>query len=236
MADGLSGGVSQGALSVVIPTFDAGAGLARALDSLGPGGTLVGEVIVADGGSADGAPALAAGRGARVVTAQAGRGAQLAAGAAAAARPWLLFLHADTRLAPDWADAVARFIAADGSDARAAVFRYALDDDGPAARRLETLVEWRCRLLGLPYGDQGLLIGRALYDGLGGFRPMPLMEDVDFVRRIGRRRLRVLDACAVTSAARYRRGGYLRRPARNLLCLGLYLLGLPPRALVRLYG
>ena len=236
LADAPSGGDSQAALSVVIPTLDAGAGLARALDSLGPGGALVGEVVVADGGSADGTPALAAGRGALVLAAPAGRGAQLAAGAAAATRPWLLFLHADTRLAPGWADAVARFMAADGSDARAAVFRYALDDERPAARRLETLVEWRCRLLGLPYGDQGLLIGRALYDTLGGFRPMPLMEDVDFVRRIGRRRLRVLDAAAVTSAARYRRGGYLRRPARNLLCLGLYLLGLPPRALVRLYG
>ena len=65
---------------------------------------------------------------------------------------------------------------------------------------------------------------------------MPLMEDVDLVRRIGRRRLAPLAADAVTSAARYHKGGYLRRSARNLTCVGLYFLGLPPRALVRLYG
>ncbi len=62
------------------------------------------------------------------------------------------------------------------------------------------------------------------------------MEDVDFVRRLGRRRIVMLDVAALTSAARYRRGGYLRRSARNLLCLGLYYVGLPPRAIARLYG
>ncbi|MEE8246899.1 MAG: glycosyl transferase family 2, partial [Alphaproteobacteria bacterium] len=89
---------------------------------------------------------------------------------------------------------------------------------------------------GLPYGDQGLLIHRDLYSRVGGFRPLPLMEDVDIVRRIGARRLVVLEAAALTSAARYRRAGYLRRSLRNLACLGLYFLGVPPRLLVRLYG
>ncbi len=223
-------------LSVVIPTLDAAAGLGRTLDALGEGAGLVSQVVVADGGSTDGTTALAAKRGARVVATKHGRGAQLAAGAAAATQPWLLFLHADTRLAPGWAQAAARFVAAPGSERRAAAFRFALDDDSRAARRLETVVAWRCRTLGLPYGDQGLLIARVFYDALGGFRPLPLMEDVDLVRRIGRGRLELFDAAAVTSAARYRSAGYLGRTARNLLCLALYLFGLPPRALVRLYG
>ena len=95
----------------------------------------------------------------------------------------------------------------------AAVFRLRLDDGAPAARRL---VAWRTRALGLPYGDQGLLIPSALYRSLGGYGPIPLMEDVDIVRRLGRKRIVLLDADAITSAERYRRAGYLGRSARNL--------------------
>ena len=84
-----------------------------------------------------------------------------------------------------------------------------------AARRLERLVAWRCRVLALPYGDQGLLISRALYEAVGGFRPLPLMEDVDLVRRLGRSRLPPLPVPAVTSAERWRREGWRRRSARN---------------------
>ena len=219
-------------LSIVIPALDSAGCLTRTLDALAGGG---GEIIVADGGSRDGTPALARSLGARVVTSAPGRGAQLMAGAAAARGRWLLFLHADTRLSPGWRDAAGKFMAA-GGEARAAAFRYALDDDSPAARRLESLVAWRCRLLGLAYGDQGLLISREFYDSLGGYRPLPLMEDVELIRRIGRARMVMLDAQAMTSAARYRRDGYLRRPARNIICLTLYLLGLSPRSLVRLYG
>ncbi|HYU13525.1 MAG TPA: glycosyl transferase family 2, partial [Stellaceae bacterium] len=101
---------------------------------------------------------------------------------------------------------------------------------------LERLVAWRCRVLALPYGDQGLLISRQLYDAVGGFAAIPLMEDVDLVRRLGRRRLAPIGATAVSSARRYRSGGYLRRPLRNLLCLSLYFAGVPPQRIARLYG
>jgi hypothetical protein len=80
------------------------------------------------------------------------------------------------------------------------------------------------------------LIARAFYDSLGGYRPLPLMEDVDLVRRIGRARLRPLDAVATTSAARYRRDGWILRPLRNLFCLALYVAGVPPKALLPLYA
>jgi hypothetical protein len=92
------------------------------------------------------------------------------------------------------------------------------------------------RLLALPYGDQGLLISRALYDQIGGYRPLPLMEDVDLVRRLGRRRLAVLPADAVTSAARWRRDGWARRSARNLACLALHRLGMSEERVRKLYG
>ena len=219
-------------LSIVIPTLQAAEVLPATLACLREGGD---EVIVADGGSADATRQIAITAGARVVEAPRGRGPQLVAGAQAATGDWLLFLHADTQLAAGWRERAREFMADPKNGRRAAVYRFAVDDDSRAARRLERMVAWRTRRLGLPYGDQGLLISRAFYDELGGFAPVPLMEDVDMVRRIGRRRLSVLDAVAVTSAARYRKGGYLRRSLRNLFCLGLYFLGVPPRRIEGIY-
>ncbi len=169
------------------------------------------------------------------MTAPRGRGLQLSAGGAAAAGDWLLFLHADTRLGAGWVAAARAFMASPGSQARAAAFRLTLDDSDPRARRIERLANWRAHSFGLSYGDQGLLIARAFYRELGGYRPLPLMEDVELARRIGRRRMVILDAEAVTSAARYRRDGWWLRPLRNLALLGLYYLGAPPRLLHRLY-
>lgn len=223
------------AISVVIPALNAASTLARTLESIGAPGGLIRETIVVDGGSRDGTALLAESAGACVIASAPGRGIQLAAGAAAASAPWLLFLHADTVLAGGWSAEVAPFVSDPAHRGRAAAFRFALDDPAPAARRVERLVAWRCRRLGLAYGDQGLLIGRTLYDRLGGFRPLPLMEDVDLVRRIGRRRLTILRTAAVTSAVRYRRDGWWLRPARNLCCLSLYFMGVPPRTIAWLY-
>lgn len=223
-------------LSIVIPALNAGAVLARTLDAVDPTRLRPGcEILVVDGGSSDDTAAVARRHGARVVETAPGRGGQLAEGARKALGGWLLFLHADTVLADGWAEAVSAYCAEPAHRERAATFRFALDDGAPAARRLEAIVAWRTRRLGLPYGDQGLLVSRSFYDALGGFRPLVLMEDVDMVRRIGRRRLDALDIAAVTSAVRYRRSGYLRCSARNLVCLGLYFLGVPPRGIARLY-
>lgn len=223
-------------LSVVMPTWNAAGQLPASLAALGEAPA---EILIADGGSADRerVRAILAGHPrARLITAARGRGTQLGAGAARAGQPWLLFLHADTRLAPGWAAAAAAFMAGPGNTDRAAAFTFALDMPGRAARRLERYVAWRSRRLGLPYGDQGLLISRALYDESGGFAPIPLMEDVDLVRRIGRRRIDLLPARAITAAGRYRRHGIPLRGARNLGCLALYFAGLPPRLIARLYG
>jgi hypothetical protein len=132
---------------------------------------------------------------------------------------------------------VESFIARFGNMAEcAAAFRFALDDHAPAARRLEHLVALRCALLRLPYGDQGLVIPKRYYERVGGFSPLPLMEDVDLVRRIGRGRLVMLCSAAVTHAGRYAADGYFARPLRNLSLLTLYFLGVSPRFLARLYG
>jgi hypothetical protein len=101
---------------------------------------------------------------------------------------------------------------------------------------LEWLVALRCAALRLPYGDQGLLIPKRLYDDVGGYRPLALMEDVDLVQRLGRRRTVMLRSQAVTSAERFRREGYARRSARNLLCLALHTLRVPAHVISRIYG
>lgn len=231
-------------LTIVIPTFNANAHLPGALKALAAPSQSVAatgadaipvEIIVADGGSTDGTAELAAAGGARLIKAPRGRGAQLEAGAHAASGDWLLFLHADTRLGDGWRAAVTAFAADPANAKRAAYFGFALDDRKPAARRLERMVAWRCRAFALPYGDQGLLIARDFYEELGRYRDWPLMEDVDFVRRIGRARLAALPIAAVTSAQRYRRSGYLAQSLRNLVLLSLFFLRVPPRALARLY-
>jgi hypothetical protein len=117
----------------------------------------------------------------------------------------------------------------------AAAFRFALDDLGFKPRVIEAGVTLRCTALRLAYGDQGLLLARRLYASVGGFRDLPLMEDVDLVRRLGRRRLVILRARAVTSAIRYRRDGYTRRTVRNLACLSLFYLRVPTGVIARLY-
>jgi rSAM/selenodomain-associated transferase 2 len=221
-------------LSVIIPTLDAAREIGPTLRALAAA-RAVGEIVVADGGSRDDTLALARAAGARIVAAPRGRGAQLAAGAAAARGAWLFFLHADCRPLAGWEAAVERFLGAPGAAGQAGYFSLVLDDARPAARLLERLVAWRCRLLALPYGDQGLLIARPLYDALGGFAALPLMEDVALARRLGRKRLAPLGAAVCASARRYRDDGYLRRMLRNLLCLSLYFAGLPPRLIARLY-
>jgi rSAM/selenodomain-associated transferase 2 len=217
-------------LSVVIPALDAAATLKSCLEALGP----VPDLVVIDGGSRDATREIARSARARVIDSPRGRGLQLAAGADAATQPWLLFLHADTRLAHGWRLAVKAHAAARPKAAGA--FRFRLDDPAWQARVVERGVALRVKLFALPYGDQGLLISRALYDRVGGYRPLPLMEDVDLVRRLGRRRLAVLPADALTSAARWRRDGWARRSARNLACLALYRMGMSEEKVKRLYG
>lgn len=228
-------------ISVIIPTLNAERTLAPTLAALVPAVVegIVQEAIVVDGGSTDETRAIAEAAGTLLIEAQRGRGSQLEAGASQARGDWLLFLHADTVLEPGWAEEARSFMERVDSGRRgqaAASFRFALDDDGIMPRLIESLVGLRCHVLALPYGDQGLLISRNLYNRLGGFRPLPLMEDVDLVRRLKRRELVMLQSRAVTSGERYRREGYLARSLRNLGCILLYYLHVPPRVLARLYG
>jgi rSAM/selenodomain-associated transferase 2/rSAM/selenodomain-associated transferase 1 len=163
-----------------------------------------------------------------------GRALQMNEGARRARGQWLVFLHADTRLGANWLDALR------GVDGQPAVvggsFRFILDSPARPARWIERGVWLRVRLFDLPYGDQALFARRAVFQDLGGFRELPLMEDVDFVRRLRRRgRLAHVDVPAITSARRWERDGWLRRTADNLVLILLYFVGQPPELLARRY-
>lgn len=226
-------------ISAVIPTLNAQARLALCLDALIPPALdgFVKEVIVVDGGSEDETRDIAGGFGATVLTAPRGRGGQLRRGASAARGDWLLFLHADTVLEEGWADEAIAFIK-DRPDG-AAVFTLQFDAKGFAPALVAAGAMARTRLLKAPYGDQGLLIPKALYEMVGGYADLPLMEDVEFIRRLikkeGRGALQVLKARAVTSAERYERDGYARRVAKNLAILTRYYLGASPEELAKSY-
>ena len=221
-------------LSVIIPTLNAAATLGACLDALAEAEGR--EIIVVDGGSDDLTANVACKGGAELIGAPRGRGVQLRAGADQARGPWLLFLHADTRLEAGWSGEVRRWILAAAPQTDFAVFTFKLDSDDRRARLLERLVAWRVRWLGLPYGDQGLLIHRDALDGVGGYAPLPLMEDVDLVGRLRRGGLTQFATSAVTSAERWRRDGWLRRSLRNLACLGLFKLGVSPGRIAQIYG
>lgn len=221
-------------LSIVIPTLQAEQTLQATLASC-TNARLKTEIIVVDGGSTDQTVSIAMDQDARVINNAPGRGTQLAAGGRAASGEWLLFIHADSKLMPGWDQQVSQFVNKRSNRFKAAVFDLRLDDDNPQARRVEWFVKWRTRLLALPYGDQGLLISRAFYDGLDGYRPIPVMEDVDLIRRVGRAYLRVLDSHITTSAVKYQRDGYWKRPFKNLGLMCLYRLGIPPAKLAELY-
>jgi rSAM/selenodomain-associated transferase 2 len=233
MAAPTNGGIlkrmAPASLSVVIPALNEEELVAAAVGSVREDA----EVIVVDGGSTDATRAAAADAGAEVMVTAPGRGLQLDAGARASHGEWLVFLHADTRLEPGWAAALLALPASVVGGA----FRFALDARRGAYRWLEAGVALRCRLFRLPYGDQGLFARRAAYEAIGGFRPLALMEDVDFVRRLGRAGpLAFLPVRAWTSARRFERRGAAATSLRNLGLLALYAAGCDADRLLRLYG
>lgn len=219
-------------ISVIIPTLDAENDLGACLTSLMPGleAGLIRELVVSDGGSTDATVALAKAWGGEVVTGPASRGAQLCRGCAAAKGEWLLILHADTVLSPDWVGAAIAHM----QTGRAGWFRLAFVKGGVAGALVAGWANLRSRLFGLPYGDQGLLLPASLYRGVGGYPKQPLMEDVALARSL-KGRLAAIDAMAMTSPQRYRRQGWMRRGARNLWLLLRYFLGANPVRLAASY-
>lgn len=219
-------------ISVVIPVLNDEAALATCLAGLFEGvqAGLIRELVVVDGGSDDGSVALAKEAGAMVVETAASRGGQLRLGCAKAAGDWLMVLHADSDLDEGWSAAVGGHLASN----KAGYFRLRFDGGGGMARFVAGWANLRARLFGLPFGDQGLLIPRALYNEVKGYGDMPLMEDVAMARALSGR-LVALDCAITTGADKYRQQGWLRRGARNLWVQLRYFAGVSPEKLAQVY-
>lgn len=215
-------------ISVIVPTLNAARDLPGCLAALVEGleAGLICELVITDGGSDDDTRTIAEEWGANVVEGPASRGGQLARGCAVAKGAWLLVLHADTQLSPGWSAVAEAHLGAQ----KAGWFRLAFDQGG---RFVAGWANLRARM-GLPYGDQGLLLPRRLYDRVGGYPDMPLMEDVAMARRL-RGALVGLDAVAITSSAKYREQGWMRRGARNWWTLLRYAAGVSPARLAKAY-
>jgi rSAM/selenodomain-associated transferase 2 len=209
-------------LSVVIPALNEAGAIAEAVRSATAGGA---EVIVVDGGSADGTPERAAAAGATVLHSSPGRARQLGMGAGRARGEAVLFLHADTRLPPGWSRGVEAALADPG--VAGGCFRLRFDPPTPALALVAWGARLRVALFGLPYGDQALFVRRRVLERSGGVPQVPIMEDLDLVRAIRREgRLARLPLSIETSARRYRAGGTLRGVVRNALALCAWWLGL----------
>jgi rSAM/selenodomain-associated transferase 2 len=220
-------------ISIVIPVLNEISTLPACLESAGRiGHEPLLEVIVADGGSDDGTREAAAAAGAVVLQTLAGRGQQLNAGGRVASGDWLLFLHADTRLPEAWREAV-ETVEARGFDA--ATFRLRFDWGHPVLRMYSFFT--RFQLPWTRFGDQGILVKTSLFERLGGFRPWPAFEDVDFLDRLlGTGRVCKLPVSVTTSARKFRRKGPLKQQLHNGWLLCHYRRGVDPEALARAYA
>lgn len=219
-------------LSIIVPTLNAETALPATFASLIEGleCSLVRELIISDGGSVDATLDVAQASGAMTVVGKAGRGGQLRRGKELAGGDWLLFLHGDTSLSKGWSAEVLSHIR--GSD-NAAFFQLKFRAPGILPAVFAKGANIRSRF-GLPYGDQGLLIRADLYDSIGGYADIALMEDVEIARKL-RGKLVGLSAFAETSAERYQRKGWFRSGITNIRTLAAYLAGADPEALAKRY-
>jgi rSAM/selenodomain-associated transferase 2 len=223
-------------LAVVVPSFNEATRLPLLLADLAAGpADVMAELVVVDGGSRDGTPQLARLGGAQVMHAQASRGWQLQRGVAATTAPWLLLLHADARLQPGWSEALRRAMAAPEA---VWAFDLAVEGPGVALRLLEWAVRLRSQLRRLPYGDQGLLLPRALLERAGGIPPLPLMEDLLLIQRLQHLApIRRLGCPLQVNGRRWQRHGVLGTAWRNARLRQAWRRGISPQHLAhRYYG
>ncbi|POF34763.1 glycosyltransferase [Roseibium marinum] len=229
-------------ISVIIPTKNSETDLVHALSALVPAAAegVIREVIVVDGGSSDNTEQVADAAGCEWVSLHAARSERLSFGASRASRgEWLLFLRPETILESGWHHEAQAFVdrasRAPNGARTAASFRLRYESFGLSARVSESIAALRSQLLGMPYGNQGLLISRQFYQKLGGHRPLPELEDLDIAKRIGRGRIVFLRAAAVSAGQTEREGLISRlRQALARFCVGT--LRIPASVAVKLHG
>jgi rSAM/selenodomain-associated transferase 2 len=219
-------------LSVIVPALDEEHALDATITAARQPGVL--EIIVVDGGSRDRTVAVARTRADRVVHAERGRANQMNVGAASARGDVLLFLHADTRLPPGCHRAITRALADEG--VVGGRFDLRLDAPGLPYRIIETMISLRSRMTRIATGDQAIFARRSVFEGLGGYPPLPLMEDIALSQALKRAgRVACLRERVTTSARRWQRHGVVRTVLLMWLLRLAYYAGVSPARLARAY-
>src|SRR5262245_24018066 len=221
-------------LSIVIPVLDDTELLGRLLTTIRADPQV--DIVVVNGGAPDDRlTAICHRPDVRLLTSDPGRGCQMNVGASAAAGRWIVFLHADSRLPPQCSHEIRR--ASADPHVVGGSFRFRLDSHAWQARLIERGVDRRVRWLGLAYGDQALFVRRDVFEAMGGYREWPLMEDVEFVRRLRRAgKLYHSPQPVLTSARRWERDGWWRRSAKNVMLQALFFAGVAPERLANGYS
>ena len=193
------------------------------------------EVIVVDGESEDKTVKLANSMGVKVIICPGGRARQMNAGAEVATGDMLLFLHADTQL-PDRYPAIVEQVLRTPQTI-AGAFELKIDGKERSLRLVERMVNWRSRFLSLPYGDQAIFLKASVFQEIGGFPDLPIMEDFELISRLKRRgKIAIAHPPVLTSARRWQRLGVWRTTLINQLMILGYFLGVPPIQLRRFYS
>lgn len=225
-------------ISIIIPVLNESVNVRRAIESTMPSENL--EIIVVDGGSTDDTYQVAQASGVRVIASAAGRSKQMNLGAAAATGDILLFLHGDSRLPVGFDQLIRQIMFVDrplvNQAPIAGAFSLAIDDSRQSLRWVERGVNWRSRFCQMPYGDQGIFLTTKVFEELGGFPELPIMEDFELIRRLRKQgKISIISQPILTSARRWLQKGILKTTLINQLMVLGYLSGVSPAQLVALY-
>ena len=219
-------------ITVVIPTYNAEKTINTTLDNVSK---IFQKIIIIDAGSKDLTKIICKKFNTQFFTSKKNRGLQLNIGGEKSDSDWIFFLHADSILENYAIDEIKKFISNKENNFKAAAFKLKFNQNNIYAFLLSKIVFFRSKYLKLPYGDQGLIISKAFYKKIGGFKPLPIMEDVEIVKNIGFKNIRILDSYIITDSIRYKNQGWLIRPLINLYCLSLYFLGFNINLINRIY-
>jgi rSAM/selenodomain-associated transferase 2 len=221
-------------ISVVIPALNEEESMGSCIEAIRQSDEMA-EIIVVDGGSSDRTREISESfQGVKVISAGRGRGLQMNEGALVASGDVLLFLHADTILQEGWSRSMNTLL--QDSSVAGGAFTFEISPPGIRYRCIEGWVKLRCSLFKLPYGDQAIFVRRDVFKNIGGYKQIPLMEDVNLVERLkGEGRIVISDRRAVTSGRRWIKKGLIYTAVMNQCIMLLYRIGVSPHTLAKLY-
>ena len=209
-------------VTVVIPTYNSEKTIENTLNSICK---YFNKIIIVDADSCDLTIQMSKKYNIKIIKSLKGRGPQLVLGAENAHTDWIFFLHSDSTINKNNLIDINKFITNTLNNNKAASFKIKFNTNNIWSNLLSKLVNIRSKYLKLPYGDQGLLISRSFYKNIGGYKNIPIMEDVEIIRTIGFRNIKILNSYIITDAERFENQVWIYRSMINLFCLTLYFLG-----------